>query len=212
MDQAAEFSMATPAPGIYRRTITLTSEDGLSTRTYHIRVEKNFGFEDIVVQKFNNVLLVNNNPQTNGGYTFVSYRWFRNGSVIGNGQYYSAGNNMTDLLDTQSLYHVELETEDGEVLKSCPSQIDLTSSFRVSLTPNPVRAGESMELFADFPQEELEHMELSIHNLNGGFLQKIESKVKFTSLSVPGNLQAGVYLLRVQTPNISRTLKFIVKN
>jgi len=75
-----------------------------------------------------------------------------------------------------------------------------------------VRSGERMELFADFPQEELESMELSIHNLNGGFVQKIHSREKFTSVSVPGNLQAGVYLLMIQTNNISRIVKFIVIN
>ncbi|MBE7641096.1 T9SS type A sorting domain-containing protein [Salegentibacter sp. BLCTC] len=210
-DKGNEFIMATPIPGIYRETVRVTSEDGNITKTYTIIIEKRFSFDDIIVQKFNNVLLVNNNPETNGGYKFVKYRWYKNGSVIGHNQYYSAGNDLVDQLDPDSDYYVEMETEDGEILKTCIAKVQLRSSYNITLTPNPVRSGGAMELFVDFPKEELKTMELSIHNLNGVFLKNLKANSKTTRISIPYNLQIGVYLLRIKTRNINKTLKFIVK-
>jgi len=205
------FTMSTPAPGIYRETVIVTSEDGNLSTTYNIVVEKNFNFEDIVVQKFNNVLLVNNNPETNGGYNFVSYRWYKDGSVIGNGQYYSAGDNVDDQLDANSSYYVVLETEAGEFLRTCISAIQLRSSLNVALAPNPVSSGGTMELFADFPKNELESMNLSIHNLNGMLIKQMKSNSKSTSIALPYNLEMGVYILKIETKNIRKSLKFIIK-
>ncbi|WP_037317927.1 nidogen-like domain-containing protein [Salegentibacter sp. Hel_I_6] len=211
IDRDNIFTMSTPAPGIYRETVIVTSEDGNTSTTYNIVVEKNFNFEDIVIQKFNNVLLVNNNPDTNGGYKFVSYRWYKDGSVIGSGQYYSAGNNVDDQLDDDSSYYVVLETEDGEFLRTCISSIQLRSSLNISLAPNPVSSGGTMELLADFPKNELETMHLSIHNLNGMLIKKMKSNNKITSITLPYNLQMGVYILKIRTENIDSSVKFIIK-
>jgi len=164
-----------------------------------------------VIQKFNNVLLVNNNPETNGGYKFVGYRWYKDGSVIGNGQYYSAGDNTDDQLDADSSYYVVLETEDGEYLRTCTSAIQLRSSLNVALAPNPVSSGGTMELLADFPKDELETMNLSIHNLNGMLIKQMKSNNKSTSIALPYNLEMGVYILKIETKNIRKSLKFIIK-
>ena len=47
----------------------------------------------IIEQRWNDVLVVNNNPLTNGGYSFVSYQWYANSLETplpnGNGQYYN---------------------------------------------------------------------------------------------------------------------------
>ncbi|MDT0642193.1 MBG domain-containing protein [Zunongwangia sp. F363] len=210
-DHAAMFTIETPVPGIYNETIMVTSGDGNASRTYHIKVEKTFDFEDIVVQKFNNVLLVNNNPATNGGYKFESFRWYKNGALIGTGQYFSEGDNAGDALDAQSNYYVEMTTEDGEVLKTCSTVIQLRSSYNVVLSPNPVNAGESLELFADFPKEELATMQLSIHNLNGALIKRMSSNKKITTIELPYNVQVGVYILSIQTSKRSKSLKFIVR-
>ncbi|SKB77215.1 HYR domain-containing protein [Salegentibacter holothuriorum] len=211
IDSQNIFTVNTPTPGIYRRTVVVTSGDGNVSTTYNILIEKNFNFEDIVIQKFNNVLLVNNNPETNGGYKFVSFRWYKNGSVIGNGQYFSVGNNANDQLDADASYYVVLETEDGEVLRTCISSVQLKSSLNVALAPNPVNSGGTMELLTDFPEEELETMHLSIHNLNGSLIQQMKSNRKNTSITLPYNLQIGVYILKIETKNIQKSLKFIVK-
>ena len=211
LDQEGVFTIAVPVPGIYHTTVNVISEDGSTTRTYNIKVEKTFNFEDIIIQKFNNVLLVNNNPETNGGYKFTNYRWFKNGTVVGTGQYFSEGERASDQLDSQTSYYVEMTTEDGEVLRTCSTSVQLRSSFHVVLSPNPVKAGETLELFADFPQEELETMQLSIYDLNGSLLKKMSSKRKITPIELPYNVQMGVYILSIKTSKRSKSLKFIVR-
>ena len=111
----ANFSIATPKPGIYTQNVTITSQDGTATANYTIKVEKPFAFYDIVKQKFNNILLVNNNPLTNGGYVFVAFQWFKNGQLVGTGPYYSAGNELNSILDTSAIYSVKMTTLDGRV-------------------------------------------------------------------------------------------------
>ena len=210
-DHPEVFTIATPAPGLYTETVTVTSGDGSTSKTYIIQVEKTFNFEDIVVQKFNNVLLVNNNPLTNGGYKFESYKWFKNGTFIGTGQYFSEGDNSSDQLDQGSSYSVEMTTADGEVLRTCPTIIQLRSSYRVLLARNPVNSGDHLELFADFPKEELETMQLSIHTLNGTLLKRMKSNSKTTSIELPLNMESGVYILNCKTSAHSKSLKFIVR-
>ena len=211
VDHAELFTIATPAPGIYKETVTVTSEDGSTNRTYNIQVERPFNFDDIVVQKFNNVLLVNNNPETNGGYKFTSYKWYKNGFLVGTNQYFSEGDNASDQLDSESSYYVEMITEEGEVLRTCSTEVQLRSSYQVILARNPVSSGEQLELFADFPQEELETMQLSIYDLNGSLLKKMSSKRKITPIELPYNVQMGVYILSIQTRKRSKSLKFIVR-
>ncbi|MGA9326902.1 MAG: T9SS type A sorting domain-containing protein, partial [Salegentibacter sp.] len=211
VDHAELFTIATPAPGIYKETVTVTSEDGSTNRTYNIKVEKPFSFDDIVVQKFNNVLLVNNNPETNGGYKFTSYKWYKNGFLVGTNQYFSEGDNASDQLDSESSYYVEMITEEGEVLRTCSTAVQLRSSYQVILARNPVSSGEQLELFADFPQEELETMQLSIYDLNGVQLKRMRSNRKTTPIELPFNIQSGVYILNCQTNAHSKSLKFIVR-
>ena len=211
VDHAELFTIATPAPGIYKETITVTSQDGSTARTYNIKVEKPFRFDDIVVQKFNNVLLVNNNPETNGGYKFTSYKWYKNGSLVGTNQYFSEGDKASDQLDSESSYYVEMITEEGEVLRTCSTVVQPGSSYQVILARNPVSSGEQLELFADFPQEELETMQLSIYDLNGVQLKRMRSNSKTTPIELPFNIQSGVYILNCQTNAHSKSLKFIVR-
>ncbi|MGL4584238.1 MAG: hypothetical protein ACRCVU_14800, partial [Flavobacterium sp.] len=64
----SKFTILTPKTGIYRKEVVVTSQSGSTTKKYEIVIERPFGFDDIVIQKFDNTLLVNNNPQTNGGY------------------------------------------------------------------------------------------------------------------------------------------------
>ncbi|WP_424492930.1 MBG domain-containing protein [Salinimicrobium sp. GXAS 041] len=211
VDEEDVFVIPTPAPGIYTRDVTVTSEDGSDARSYRIKIEKTFNFEDVVIQKFNNVLLVNNNPETNGGYKFVKFDWYKNNSYVGSGQYFSEGPNAGDRLDANSTFYVVMTTEEGEVLQTCATSIKMKSTYEVFLTPNPVDAGGQMELHTDFPEEELETMEIFIHTLNGDLLEQMKSNKKVTTIQLSGRMQEGVYILTCKTGTRTKTLKFIVK-
>ena len=210
-DTGKEFTIATPKPGIYSKTVTITSQDGTNNETYNIQVEKQFNFDDLIIQKFNNVLLVNNNPGTNGGYTFTSYTWLKNGQNIGSGQYYSAGDNSNDLLAPSSTYQVVLITEDGQELRTCPTTIENISSRRAMLAPSPVRAGDNIQVMADYSEEELQSLQISIHDLNGVLLKKMRSNQRITTLQIPADIQQGVYILICKTKDHKEIIKFIVQ-
>lgn len=204
------FNVNMSEPGIYRETVEIYFEGSL-WKTYDIVIEKQFVFDDIVVQKFNNVLLVNNNPSTNGGYDFIDYKWYKDGRYIGSGQYYSAGGNTDDQLDPNADYYVVLTTTDRQELRSCIANITLRSSNNVRLAPNPVEAGEIIEFYADFSAEELQDMKISLVNLNGKVIKKLTSNSKVTKIQIPYFAQKGMYLLIFETSKRKKSIKFLIK-
>ncbi|WP_417368168.1 T9SS type A sorting domain-containing protein [Flavobacterium beibuense] len=203
------FTIQTPQPGIYSYVVTVTSQDGTSVETYTIVVERRFDFSDIVVQKFDNVLLVNNNSQNNGGYEFTDYEWYKNGVLVGTGQYFSEGNNQSDTLDPTAEYMVKVTTIDGDVLQTCLGQIQLQHASGARLYPNPVTYGQLVTVEADFPESELENMTIAVYNLNGALITEVQSSSRITQLQLP--LQAATYIVVLKTPNNSKTFKVLVQ-
>ncbi|KAF2513776.1 T9SS type A sorting domain-containing protein, partial [Flavobacterium zhairuonense] len=208
---SASFTIQTPKPGIYTQNATITSEDGSVSATYSITVEKPFGFYDIVHQKFNNVLLVNNNPQTNGGYEFVAYQWFKNGQLVGTGQYYSASDDISATLDATADYSVKMTTKDGKVLQTCSTKIKLTNSLQAKLYPNPAETGKAITVEADFPKEELEKMQISLYSVSGKLIKTVSSSTVITEIQLPDTTDSGMYLVVLETPNTKKSFKVIVK-
>ncbi|RNL87823.1 T9SS C-terminal target domain-containing protein, partial [Sinomicrobium pectinilyticum] len=209
VDPGPTFVIDTPEAGLYRREVTVTSQNGEQTRTYLVTVERRFNFDDIVEQKFNNVLLVNNNPATNGGYKFVKFEWFKNGKSIGTGQYYSAGNNKEDLLDPTARYSVRMTTDTGDVLTTCGGEIMLEASLDMKAYPNPVLSGELLHILADLPEEELSHLTINVYNQNGREVLRTTGREKETAVSLPRI--PGVYLVSCRTNQRKKTFKIIVK-
>ncbi|MFI8379189.1 MBG domain-containing protein [Leeuwenhoekiella sp. NPDC079379] len=209
-DFPKSFTVDVSKPGIYRYAITITSQDGSTSKTYSIEIHKRFLFEDIVEQKFNNTLLVNNNPATNGGYRFIAFTWYKNGNVVSNGQYFSEGDEASDRLDPLATYRVELTTEGGDILSTCAFTVELDISSKIRLAPNPVQANASTTLFANFEKEELNKMKISIMSLNGTLIDTFYTNSSKSSIQMPANIQAGVYILVCETSKQTQTIQFIV--
>ncbi|MCP2028435.1 putative secreted protein [Flavobacterium sp. HSC-32F16] len=208
---SANFTIQTPKPGIYNQNVTIKSEDGSLTATYSITVEKPFGFFDIVRQKFNNVLLVNNNPATNGGYEFVAYQWFKNGQLIGTGQYYSASESVNTPLDPTADYSVKMTTKDGKVLQTCSGRVTLTNSLQAKLYPNPIQTGKAITIEADFPQEELNNMQISLYSVSGQLIKTVQSSSALTEIQLPQTIESNILMVVLETPNVKKSFKVIVK-
>jgi hypothetical protein len=206
---SANFTITTPKPGIYTQNVTVTSQDGTVTANYALTVEKPFGFYDIVHQKFNNLLLINNNPQTNGGYEFVSYQWFKNGQLVGTGQYYSAGDDLSNSLDSSADFSVKLTTKDGKILSTCTSKITVQKSLAAKLYPNPIQAGKVITVEADFPAEELANMQISLYSVSGQLVKTLKSSKVLTEIQLP-DAESNMYIVVLETANIKKTLKVIV--
>ncbi|AJH15068.1 bacterial surface protein 26-residue [Myroides profundi] len=205
------FFIDTPKAGIYNREIVVKSHSGTITNRYILSIERPFNFEDIVIQKFDNTLLVNNNPLTNGGYRFVGYKWFKNGKLIGNEQVYSVGNHRDDLLDIDALYSLELTTDKGEIIHSCPAMIKYTHTNSIKLYPNPVVKNGVMEIALDYPESSLKNITGSVYSLTGQFLFKVSLENKISEVILPNTLVEGVYLMIIKIEGQNKVFRFMVK-
>ncbi len=208
---AHNFEIEMPKPGIYRETINIISENGENAKQYKIIVEKPFAFDEIVIQKFDNTLLINNNPQTNGGYKFVKFQWFRNDKLVGEEQVYSVGNSKEDLLDVNALYYVVLTTEDGDVIHTCSSFVVRKNNFKINIFPNPVKVSEKLEIVFDYPTIEFQGAKASLYSSTGMFLQSVTIHEKASSLQLPTNLSEGIYMLMIEVNGNQEFFKIVVK-
>ena len=210
-EHAYEFEMEISAPGIYREDIHVTSADRTNNRTYQIIVEKRFDFEDIVIQKYNNVLLVNNNPDTNGGHRFASFSWFRNGQLIGTDQSYSAGDDTSDRLDLNAQYSVEMKTEEGDVLQTCAFAVTYINSFSLKVAPNPVAAGSKIDVITTYTPEMLAGLKITVSNFNGAVIMQESSRSNNSRITLPSSFTPGTYVVTTQAGGVVLSAKIIVQ-
>jgi hypothetical protein len=180
-------------PDIYTVNYEIQASAGNKT-AYSIRIEKRFDFDAIGGTKFNNVLFINNNPATNGGYSFVSYEWFKNNALIGTGQYYSAGGSRSDLLDGLASYTAAMTTGDGKVLHTCPTEVLLRTSTSLLAYPNPVRSGNALNLEYSAPSV-TGNPAVRIYNMQGELVNVQKLAGGKTTIYLP--LPAGLYLITV---------------
>ena len=180
--------------------VIITSQDGSKREVIVITVKKHFKFSDIVVQKWNNVLIVNNNPAVNGGYSFISYAWYRGNVKIGDEQFHSAGDKKADLLSATEPYRVVMTTVEGVQLETHPSKIVLQKT--VSVYPTMVNTNTPITVEGLNP--ETTNIAV-IYNTQGA---KIEEQVlvgetaQLDAPSVPGN-----YIIKVNEVTTSIVVK-----
>jgi len=190
----------------------ITSQDGSTTQTYMVVIEKMFPFFEIVEQKFDNVLLVNNNPTNNGGYRFVDYEWFKDGQFLGNEQYYSAGPNTTDNLDPDADYYVRMELENGDILQTCIGNVTLVHDFSASIFPNPNESGKQLNVEIDEVQISAENpLAIQLYSLQGIEVGNWKTNRNITTINLPEILAAGVYIVKCTAGRNTRTFKLIIE-
>ncbi len=203
--------MPVPTPGIYKEDIKVVSADSTQTRTYHIVVEKRFDYNDIVVKKYNNVLLVNNNPETNGGYHFSAFSWYKDGVLVGTDQYYSAGDDISDQLDLDAQYSVEMETEDGDLLQTCMFNVSYSEVFSLQVAPNPVKSGDIINVATTYSPEMLGNMNIIVKNISGGTVLQTRSRSNANHIVLPSSLAPGTYIVTTVAGGVELSAKIIVQ-
>lgn len=205
------FTLSVPEPGIYSQTIQLTSSNGNLVKEYVITVEKPFEFSRIASQKFDNTLIINNNPKTNGGYHFVGYEWFKNGESIGKEQVYSAGDSSQDLLEVGASYHAILMTDKGEELHVCPLVVERKGTFGVRLYPSPAQVGSTVTLQVNQSAGDFERGSMDIYNMKGQHILSQELSSALTEFELPHTIQSGVYIAVLRINNKQEVIRFIVE-
>jgi uncharacterized repeat protein (TIGR02543 family) len=96
---------------------------------------------NLVVQVWNDVLSVINNPANNGGYTFTAYQWMRNGEDLP-GE--TSGNlYLPDNPDPAAEYSCRLTATTGQTIRTCPIALHPVSALAVY--PNPAQHTATVE-------------------------------------------------------------------
>ncbi|WP_353163197.1 MBG domain-containing protein, partial [Myroides odoratus] len=203
------FTLSVKDYGIYEQVITVQSPNKKVTETYKIVIDKRIPTEHLVIQKYNNVLLVNNNKQTNGGYVFQAYRWFKNGELVGEKQAYSAGDEYGTTLDPQATYEVELTLYNGKKIRSCPIVIKGKATANWSVYPNPVQ--KSQWLYVQMKEEKPGMVHYIIYNLKGQLIKRgsLEGSVK--GIEIPTTVASGSYFLILKTEDTQEGVQFIIQ-
>jgi hypothetical protein len=201
----AVFTGTMSKPEVRQIAISVSSGAIQQSRSYTLTIEKRFDFNALVVNRWDNTLSVRNNPLTNGGFTFQSYRWYRKAAgsdaftALGDGQFYTAGN-AGERLHPDDVYYVEVTTDDGHILRSCegaPVLHVLPDVIRAY--PNPAPAHAPLYLDAGVTHELWLGAEIRLYDVTGNMVERISVTGPVTSLQAPDI--PGMYLCVFQAKN-----------
>jgi len=159
--------------------------------------------------RWNNTLTVINNPDNNGGYTFTSYKWFRNGQEISADQSISAGAN-GEQLNPSDVYYV-IVTADGVsgIIRSCESNVTL-QSINFTAYPNPVSKGNTIYVQTDASADLLKDAVIEIYNEAGTFIQQVKVQGALTPINI--GYASGNYVFFVKGKDgFRKEVKVVVK-
>jgi hypothetical protein len=170
---------------------------------------------DIISQKTNSTLVINNNSNTNGGYNFAHYTWYKDDRKIAGGShddlqghYYAGGN-----LDTRAEYWAELIGVNGYRYRTCPFTPTIQSKIKVQAYPNPVASTSNRVVtikIEGISQEELNSATIDVYNTLSQYIgrERVQGRsiVPITMPNIP-----GVYILRFKSATVERDIKIIVE-
>ena len=206
VNNTATFAAPT-VPGDYNAVFTV---DGCSYDIVVRVLVGDYGFGGtlpIMDQRWNDVVVVNNNPETNGGHTFVGFQWYHNGVAIPGATY----SNYQDKGGLNGFYSVELTEQDADgnmiTFMTCEMYFNATSTVKVYPVPANVRQEITIEL--DLTAEELEGAVLDIYSVTGAHVSHVTDLQPITKIE--GFKAQGTYFGRILTgTNEIKTVKFVI--
>ncbi len=182
--------------GDYAATLRIynaRATDGCASVSLPLAITVGFDAARYLVQKWNDVIVVNNSGDSDHPMRFVAYQWYKNGQKIADAtrqHLYEAGG-----LDWNAVYTVDLTTEDGRTVRSCdfvPQQPQSVAPASLVVCPNPVAAFAPLALH--LPDAVLS---VSICNVQGVCVYR--ANVATDVVSPPNGFASGVYVVRAVT-------------
>ncbi|MEG1573770.1 MAG: hypothetical protein RR341_01670 [Bacteroidales bacterium] len=168
--------------------VEVISESGENAKSYALGIYKLP--DNIILKRWDDVLVVANNPEINGGFRFSSYKWYRNGVVLDAlSQYITLPANKS----SADVYMVELVTEDGVIVKSCGQKFDLGAT-RIQLYPTSVKGGDVVTLYIDQDCGLPERATVVISDM-GGRINTVPVTGRCSKIIVPSVV--GTYIVKV---------------
>ena len=158
-------------------------------------------------QRWHDVVVVNNNPETNGGHTFVGFQWYKNGILIP-GAIYS---NYQEIGGLNGFYSVELieQGPDGSMVTYMTCETYFSSASTIRAYPVPANVNQEITLELDLSAEEMNGAVLDIYNVTGSLISHVSNLEPITKIS--GFYAQGTYFGRILTgTNEIKTVKFVI--
>jgi hypothetical protein len=186
--------------------ITVTAQNG-ATENYTLIINRPVQFSKLVITRWENTMTVINNPANNGGYSFIAYKWYRDGQLLSTDQSWCAG--VEGELIPAGNYYVVVETDNGAILRTCVHTIT-RSSMAVSVYPNPVNSGQMVTIDADLSTSQLRNAVVEVYTITGVRVGQVKVQGRVTT--VEANYSPGVYLF-VLTGNdgVRKDFKVVVQ-
>lgn len=186
-------TLETETGGQYDMEITVTSQSGENSKTSKLTLYKLP--DNIILKRWDDVLVVINNPDNNGGLQFSSYKWYINGEKTNCTEQHIY---LPEGVSTTDRYSVELTTTDGMTLKSC-EQTFPGESDEIRLYPTFVgREGEMTLYIRPDDKTDGEPATLYITDMNGRTTSR-RIKGEYNKIKAPGT--EGSYIVKIVTPD-----------
>ena len=198
-------AVKTDKPALIKYDITITSVDGDKIQKYTLEVEKPFS-KDIFVQRWADVLAVNNNSATNGGYTFTdNYQWYRNGALISGATkgYIQELGGLNRSVD----YTAVLTSQYGTI-KTCPAEI-LNTTIKAAVYPNPVQRGQTVRVETGIGEDGDATAVMQLFDVRGNIIAKQTLNDPVAEIAMPD--MPGQYILQVMVNGVAQTFKIVVE-
>jgi len=185
--------------------VTVTSIDGQS-KPYTFRAEKRLP-SDIFIQRWHDVLAINNNFTTNGGYNFTAYEWYKNGEKM-------SGNTKGYIQEPGGLsrtaeYTAIVTTQQRDQLGICPAKISNMPAPKMAVYPNPARSGQTVRVETGIDAGEQNNAVMQLFNATGNLLAKQTLNAPVVELTAPDT--PGTYVLQITVNGVAQTLKIAVE-
>ncbi|MCL2098355.1 MAG: FG-GAP-like repeat-containing protein [Bacteroidales bacterium] len=171
------------------------------------------GGANLIEQRWNDVLTVNNNTSTNGGFTFYSYQWYKNGVLIPGAtkqNYTEPDGRLNGQYHVELLGYAILATNQTAPVSyvSCP--FTPSPQFSMRVYPVPVGRNQPLTFETSLTAAELAGARIEIYDMAGS-LQRSISNLSPT-MTISGFNNTGIYIGRIITRNNEvTTIQFLVQ-
>jgi len=164
------------------------------------------------------VLVVNNNCHTNGGYKFTSYQWYKNGTLIPGAtqQHYQDPNGVNGIysvhltgtiVDKETCLPIPGLVNDKVEFSTCDENFNPVSTIKVY--PVPAKIDQPVTVQLDLTPAELEGAYLDIYDAKGAHIKQIQ--IVNTTTQVSGFKTQGTYFGRITTgTNEIKAVSFVI--
>ncbi len=182
--------------------------------TYYVKVKGDCGQEQIsetyivelplvnvLEQRWDDVIIVKCNPEENGGFTFTEFKWYPENSKDS-----IPGENKSYIQRASGAYYAKVKTAEGLEYFTCPLSIETVATPSITLYPNPVYAGESVQVKAT----SVTVTSIQVVNNVGGVVSTTKGEGEVTNVTMPS--MPGIYIVRaLLSGEKAQEFKVIVK-